>query len=177
METASDLLAVQTVFSSITQQVSQPEDNRLDIYIPAEKIAYAVGVLTSTGKWRLSAITAMDIPQTQDEDGKIEILYHYCRKTFVVTLRIQVPYGSPIVPSICRVIPSAVLYEREAAEMFGVIFEGIPMRDKLLLPDDWPDGFTLYENPSKGLNKRSVPWNLLKKTLNLSFRLVHSTRR
>lgn len=151
MDIDPTLLTIQMLFSSYIQEDNQPEPGRLDIYLPAEKIAYIVGVLMSTGKWHLSAITGLDIPQTQQEDGKIEIMYHFSQKAIVLTLRIQVPYGSPIVPTICKVIPSAVLYEREAAEMFGVIFEGTPMREKFLLPDDWPDGVYPLRKTFKGL--------------------------
>ncbi len=142
---------IKGLFSSYIERTEQPEEGRLDIYIPAEKIDYAVGVLVSNGRWHLSAITGLDIPQTQQVDGKIEILYHFCHGPAILTLRIQVDYGSPIVPSICKVIPSAVLYERETAEMFGVIFDGIPMRDKLLLPDDWPDWVYPLRKSFKGL--------------------------
>lgn len=120
-------------------EITQPEAGRVDVTLPAEKIAYVVAVIIEKGTWHLSAITGLDIPQTQHTDGEIELLYHFCHKEVVLTLRIKTPYGSPIVPSICKIIPSAVLYEKEAVEMFGVIMEGIPMRDLLLLPDDWPD--------------------------------------
>ncbi|MBE0698919.1 MAG: NADH-quinone oxidoreductase subunit C [Anaerolineaceae bacterium] len=139
MDTTIIFKSVLTLFSSYIDHSDQPEDGRLDIYIPAEKIAYAVGVLVSTGKWHLSAITGLDVPQTQQKDGAIELLYHFCQKSIIVTLRIQVPYGMPTAPSICKVIPSAVLYEREVVELFGVILEGMPMRERLLLSDDWPD--------------------------------------
>lgn len=120
-------------------EITQPEEGRVDVAIPAEKIAYVVAVVIEKGVWHLSAITGLDIPQTQQKDGEIEILYHFCQKAVVLTLRIKIPYGSPIAPSICKVIPAAVLYEKEVIEMFGVILEGTPMRDRLLLPDDWPD--------------------------------------
>ncbi len=151
MDTESIFQPVRILFSEYCLEVKEPEPGRMDVTLPAEKIAYAVGVLVSTGKWRLSAITGMDIPQTQQEDGKIEILYHFCQKSYVLTFRISVPYGMPVAPSICRVIPSAVLYEREIVEMFGVILEGNPMRGKLLLPDDWPDWVYPLRKAFKGL--------------------------
>jgi Ni,Fe-hydrogenase III component G len=151
MDTSIIFKSVQTLFSSYIDHSNEPEDGRLDIYLPADKIAYAVGVLVSTGKWHLSAITGLDIPQTAQQDGAIEILYHFCQKAAIVTLRIQVPYGMPTAPSICKVIPAAVLYEREVVEMFGVILEGMPMREKLLLPDDWPDYVYPLRKSFKGI--------------------------
>jgi Ni,Fe-hydrogenase III component G len=151
MDTSSIFQSVTSLFSTYIDHTNQPEDGRLDIYIPADKIAYAVGVMVSTGNWHLSAITGIDIPQTAQQDGAIEILYQFCQKSIIVTLRIQVSYGMPIAPSICKVIPAAVLYEREVVEMFGVILEGMPMRDRLLLPDDWPDYVYPLRKSFKGI--------------------------
>jgi NADH:ubiquinone oxidoreductase subunit C len=139
MDNHAILQTAQTILAQWTQRTEEPEPTRLDMYMRTEDIAEAVAALVSPGGWHLSAITGLDIPQTQHEDGSIELLYHFCQRAVVVTLRIRVSYGSPIIPTICRVIPSATLYEREMIEMFGVIIEGTPSRDKLLLPDDWPD--------------------------------------
>jgi Ni,Fe-hydrogenase III component G len=151
MDTSIIFQTVQSLFSAYIDHTNEPEEGRLDIYLPADKIAYAVGVLVSTGKWHLSAITGLDIPQTSQQDGAIEILYHFCQKSAIVTLRIQVPYGMPVAPSICKIIPAAVLYEREVVEMFGVILEGMPMRERLLLSDDWPDFVYPLRKSFKGL--------------------------
>jgi len=128
------------LLSTWAEEMKQPEEGRLDVYLPSEKIVKAVEALVNTGVWHLSAITGLDIPQTQETDGQIELIYHFCQKSVITSLRIRVPYGAPMAPSICKVIPAAVLYEREVVEFFGVILDGIPMRERLLLPDDWPDG-------------------------------------
>jgi NADH:ubiquinone oxidoreductase subunit C len=137
MQQAQDLL------QPYTERVEHPEPDRLDVYIMAEQIAEAVGALVAAeeqaGHWHLITITGLDIPQTEHVDGQVELLYHFCQKAMILTLRARVDYGSPTAPSICGVIPAATLYEREVIEMFGVIFDGTPSRDRLLLPDDWPD--------------------------------------
>ncbi len=55
------------------------------------------------------------------------------------------------VPSVVAVHQAADWHEREAAEMFGIVFEGHPDPRALLLPEDW-DGFPLrkdYEFPDQ----------------------------
>ena len=52
---------------------------------------------------------------------------------------------------ICPIIPSATLYERELQEMFGIMVEGTPETERLLLPDDWPDGVYPLRKAFKGL--------------------------
>jgi Ni,Fe-hydrogenase III component G len=73
-------------------------------------------------------------------EDKLEALYHFTEGPVVATLRVTVPYADPRVPSICPIIPSATLYERELQEMFGFVVEATPVPDRLVLPDDWPDG-------------------------------------
>jgi Ni,Fe-hydrogenase III component G len=68
------------------------------------------------------------------------VLYHFCQDAAVATLRVPLPREAPVVPSICGLIPSASLFERELMEMFGVVCEGTPDPRRLFLPDDWPDG-------------------------------------
>jgi NADH:ubiquinone oxidoreductase subunit C len=138
METSELLQSAQELLAPWTDRVESPEEGRVDVYLRAEKIVDAVRAIIDAGGWHLSAMTGLDIPQSTTSDGAIEILYHFCQAAAIVTLRIQVSYGLPEAPSICSVIPSATLYEREMIEMFGVIMVGTPVRDRLLLSDDWP---------------------------------------
>jgi NADH:ubiquinone oxidoreductase subunit C len=73
-------------------------------------------------------------------EDKLEALYHFTEGPVVATLRVTVPYVDPRVPSICAIVPTATLYERELQEMFGFIVEETPVPDRLVLPDDWPEG-------------------------------------
>jgi len=50
---------------------------------------------------------------------------------------VGVPGGEPAVPSITGVFPGANFYEREAYDLFGLVFEGHPDLTRILLPDDW----------------------------------------
>lgn len=139
METESLLKQTQDLIAPLATQFNTPEAGRIDAYLPVERIVEGVQMMVSAGGWHLSSMTGLDIPQTATDEGAIEILYQFCQGPAVMTLRIRAPYGLPEVPSICPVIPSATLYERELIEMFGVIFDGTPSRERLLLPDDWPD--------------------------------------
>lgn len=153
MDTATFLDQAQALLAPWTSTLNTPSQDRLDIYLPAEKLVEAVRTIFSSGGWHLSAITGLDIPQSANEEGHIELLYHFCREEAIVTLRVLVSYGAPEVPTICGVIPSANLYERELVEMFGVIVEDSPMRTKLLLPDDWPDWVYPLRKSFKGLDQ------------------------
>lgn len=52
-----------------------------------------------------------------------------------VTFSTDLDKGAPTVPSLVETYPGANWHEREAAEMFGIDFEGHPNLIKLYLPD------------------------------------------
>jgi len=76
-----------------------------------------------------------------DKGDVFEILYHFGYEGGNLNVRTRVP-KSPVthLPSICSVIPGAVLYERELQDMFGIVVDNIPDPRRLVLPDDWPEG-------------------------------------
>ena len=107
------------------------------IDIPAEKwVNVMTELVENCGIYHLSAIT----PQQRGESpAEIEVLYHFWQGQGV-TFRLAVPVDRPEIPSIVAVIPGADFYEREAAEMFGIVFTGREETPHLLLPDDWDQG-------------------------------------
>lgn len=75
-----------------------------------------------------------------EANDSLELVYHLSRGGVILSVRVDVPEGKPVVPTITDVIPGAVLYEREVHDLLGVEFEGHPDLSPLLLPDDWPRG-------------------------------------
>lgn len=68
-----------------------------------------------------------------------------------VQLRAEVPKDAPSLDTVTSVYPGADWHEREAAEMFGLVFNGHPDPRNMLLPDDWV-GYPLrkdYEFPEE----------------------------
>jgi NADH-quinone oxidoreductase subunit C len=52
-------------------------------------------------------------------------------------VRVQVPEADPRVPSIYELHPGTEAMEREAYDMFGILFDGHPDLSRILMPDDW----------------------------------------
>ena len=67
-------------------------------------------------------------------------------------IKVVVPGGEPMVPSISEIYAGANFYEREAWDLFGIEFAGHTDLTRLLLPDDW-EGHPLRKDYSVG----SVP--------------------
>lgn len=146
MDIETALQTVEQLLKEYAAEVKQPEQNRLDFYIPVEKLLEAVETLKANQWGYLSFLTGLDHPAPQTAEGEdsaegnLEALYHFAQGAAVATLRIGLPYSKAEVPSVCGLIPSASLYERELMEMFGVNVVGTPDPRRLLLPDDWPEG-------------------------------------
>ncbi|HJN16196.1 MAG TPA: NADH-quinone oxidoreductase subunit C [Armatimonadota bacterium] len=86
-----------------------------------------------------------------DHGEELGVAYHIYQlgKPEHVAIHVRVPREEPVVPSLASVFRAANWNEREAAEMYGIVFESHPDPRKLLLPDDW-EGFPMrkdYEIP------------------------------
>jgi len=116
-------------------EITNPASRRIYVKVNRENLLETVRFLKEQlGFTHLSTITGVD------KGENFEILYHFANEFSVVTVRILTPRTDPKIPSICEVIPGAILYERELPDMFGIIVENIPDSRSLLLPDDWPQG-------------------------------------
>jgi len=65
------------------------------------------------------------------------------------TVKVFVNDESLTLSSITDLYPSANFYEREAFDMFGIVFENHPDLTRILMPDDW-EGYPLRKNYGSG---------------------------
>jgi NADH:ubiquinone oxidoreductase subunit C len=160
------LATAEKILAPWTVGLTRFEGRRLDVVLKREGLVAAVAALADARWGYLSAITGLDLPwpktppkpeapPTPPLEDQLEVLYHFVDGAAVVTLRLRVPYSDARVPSICGPVPTATLYERELHEMFGIEVEGTPVTDRLLLPDDWPDGVYPLRKSFKGLEAPS----------------------
>ncbi len=93
--------------------------------------------------------------------GKLGVVYHLdsLALTHKITVKANVPVDNPHVASVAAVWRCADWHEREAFDMFGIIFDGHPDPRRILMPDDW-DGYPLrkdYKVPAY-YNGMKVPY-------------------
>ena len=82
-------------------------------------------------------LTAVDYPQ----EKRIDMVYHLYSMTNrhgPVTLKVRLDRDNPKVPSLTPIWRAAEFQEREAYDLYGVIFDGHPDLRRILM---W-DGFT-----------------------------------
>lgn len=66
-----------------------------------------------------------------------------------VRVRVQVPADDPTAPTLWDLFPGVEAMEREAYDMFGIVFAGHPDMTRILMPDDW-DGHPLRKDYAVG---------------------------
>jgi Ni,Fe-hydrogenase III component G len=168
MQTEAIVRAADTLLQAFSVGAVTHAPGRVEAVVKREDLCAAVQAIIDARWGYLSAVTGLDHPwpkaakpaaapaqpaaeSSEVMEDRLEALYQFVSGPVVATLRVSVPYHDARVPSVCGIIPSATLYERELREMFGIEVEGTPDTGKLLLPDDWPDGVYPLRKSFKGL--------------------------
>ena len=73
------------------------------------------------------------------DERRLHVVYQLTSLTYRRGIRLEVAVTAeqPHLPSVTGVYPTADWQEREAYDMFGVIFDGHPGLTRILMPDDW----------------------------------------
>lgn len=115
----------------------------INIEVDKSKLLDAAKILRDLGFEHVKSLTGVD----HMELGIIELVIHvgsYRKglRRFIVILRTKLDRKDPRAPTLINIWPSSEFQEREAWEMFGIVFEGHPDLRRLLLPEEfeglWP---------------------------------------
>ncbi|MGB6162311.1 MAG: NADH-quinone oxidoreductase subunit C [Pseudonocardiaceae bacterium] len=70
---------------------------------------------------------------------RLHAVYHLTSMTYRRRIRLEVALDvdDAHLPSVVAVYPTADWQEREAWDMFGIVFDGHPALTRILMPDDW----------------------------------------
>jgi NADH-quinone oxidoreductase subunit C len=112
----------------------------LTIHIRREKLAQALQALRDDYGLRFEYCTSLSgVHYPQDSGAELHVVYQLQSMTHNRRLRVETsaPDADPHVPSAVPVYPAADWHEREAWDMFGIVFDGHPHLTRILMPDDW----------------------------------------
>jgi NADH-quinone oxidoreductase subunit C len=84
----------------------------------------------------LAALTASDAWPSEPRFSLIYVLYSLLHNEFL-RLRVRLAGTSPEIDSLESVYPAANWHEREAFDMFGIVFRGHSDLRRILMPADW----------------------------------------
>ncbi|MGC8763486.1 MAG: NADH-quinone oxidoreductase subunit C [Acidobacteriota bacterium] len=105
----------------------------------------------------LSDLTAAHYPAN---DRKFEVVYHLysLEKKHALRVKVKLDDGEPC-PTATKVWPGADWMEREAHDMFGIVFEGHPNLEVILLPEDFEGHPLRKEYPLGGDQEEMIRGN------------------
>jgi NADH-quinone oxidoreductase subunit C len=107
--------------------------NQLTLTVEVERIVDVVRFLRDDPNCRFVSfidITAVDYPE---REKRFDVVYHLLSPTFNTRIRLRAQADETTqVPSIIEVFPGADWFEREAYDLYGVIFIGHPDMRRLL---------------------------------------------
>lgn len=115
---------------------------------PARLAEVAAYVRDRLGYGLLSNISAVDYLK----DGLFELVYHFSHLDGgpPLVLKVRVPRDEPVLPSVTPLWPGADLQEREAYDLYGVIFSGHPDLRRVYMWDEF-EGFPMRKDfPKQG---------------------------
>jgi NADH-quinone oxidoreductase subunit C len=74
-----------------------------------------------------------------DYKEKFAVAYHLhsLKHRHAIGVKIFLPREAPSLPTVDDVWPGANFHEREAFDLFGIVFEGSKDLRRILLPEDW----------------------------------------
>ena len=89
----------------------------------------------------------MSLSGVDFNDGHLGVVYHLSSMVHrhKIVLKVKVAKDKPEVPSVESVWRTADWHEREAFDLFGIVFLDHPDLRRILLPDDW-EGYPLRKD-------------------------------
>ncbi len=115
----------------------------LTLHVRREHLLGIAGTLRDNPALRfelLSSVSGVDYLAREGADGtRLHSVYHLTSMTYRRRMRVEVAVtdADPHVPSVTGLYPTADWQEREAWDLFGIVYDGHPALTRILMPDDW----------------------------------------
>jgi len=137
------------------EHVSEPEEafGEVSVRVARARVVEVCRLLRDAGPFELlSDLSAVDFLGVAPAEDRFLVAYHLTSLARNVRLRLRVfvPDGDEVVPSVSGVWPTANWHEREVFDMFGISFEGHPDLRRILMPDEWRGHPLRKEFPLEG---------------------------
>jgi len=126
----------------VTGAVDQVTIDRGEItfYVARERIVDLCRTLRDDEALRFELCSSVSgVDYGQDVVHRLHVVYQLLSMTYRRRIRLEVvlDVDDAHVPSVVEVYPTADWHEREAWDMFGIVFDGHPALTRILMPDDW----------------------------------------
>ena len=146
---AEEIIAkVKAKFSDAFTAESTRFDDAVLTVRPAKWPAVAKWLRNDAGFTFLSDLAGVDLLRAEQ---RFMLVYTLTSMDPPHRLRINLPVEGdpPKAPSVVNLWPAANFHEREAFDMFGIVFDGHPDLRRILMPDEW-EGHPLRKDYAMG---------------------------
>ncbi|GIJ75937.1 NADH dehydrogenase subunit C [Micromonospora phaseoli] len=112
----------------------------LTLHIRPERIAEVCQVMRDDPALRFELCASVSgVDYLGADERRLHVVYQLTSMTYRRQIRLEaaVSVEDPHLPSVTAVYPTADWQEREAYDMFGIVFDGHPALTRILMPDDW----------------------------------------
>jgi len=130
------------------------------VLVPKARFVEVLTFLRDDGACGMNYLSDMTAAHHPVNDKKFEVLYHCysLEKKHALRVKVQLDDGEAC-PTATGVWPGAEWMEREAHDMFGIVFEGHPNLKVILLPDDFEGHPLRKEFPLGGAQEEMIRAN------------------
>ncbi len=132
------------------QEVLHPSRDRYVAVVRALRDASFVTCSDLCGADYLTAVAPRTLPPGVTRE-RFEVVVNLLslERHARIRIRVQIPEADPACPSIFAIYPGSENMEREAYDMFGIVFTGHPDMTRILMPEEW-EGHPLRKDYGTG---------------------------
>ena len=146
-EENNDSTEVEPEAFTVHGQPAVPDGDVVVVFPSREQLVEVVNQLRNDGFWQCLDLCAVDFLTHPSRPALangviaerfeiVVLLINHTARTRI-RVRVQIPESDPTCPTLFRLHPGTEAMEREAYDLFGVVFDGHPDMTRILLPDDW----------------------------------------
>jgi NADH-quinone oxidoreductase subunit C len=132
---------VERVRTALPNAITSSKEFRglLSLFVPRDQIVEVARFLRDDPDLNYNFLENLCGVDYLGREPRFEVVYHLLsfENHHRVALKVGVPDHDPSLPTLTVLWPTANYQEREAYDMFGLIFTGHPGLDRILMPDDW----------------------------------------
>lgn len=159
MDNATVLERLQAALPEAIGATSEFRD-QLSVQVPPESIVDLARFLRDDPQLSYNALENLCGVDYLGREPRFEVVYHLLsyKNRHRICLKVGLPEQHPHVASLTVLWPTANWHERETFDMFGVIFDGHPSLERILMPDDW-EGHPLRKDVPLGYEEVAFTFN------------------
>ncbi len=147
MDAAAIVASLQQAVPDATFETTATVDLHPTFYVSRDHLVAVARALRDVPELRFALLTELTAADYWPREPRFEVVYMFVslEHRFRVRMKVRLSGADAHVATLSGLWPGANWLEREAWDMFGIVFDGHPDPRRLLMPEDW-EGFPLRKD-------------------------------